>query len=193
MKRFLLVLAIAGAAAQAGGAGAARQSSIALKIGDAVDVVGTKIACYAIHSSGKDGMACVLLKGSKPAPGTYGAGLAVDGTAVITFIKANGTATPVFKRRLQATKRVYRVHVGDSFGLQITPSVALGCQVINVTSTLVAPMYRGLKVSCFRATATHALPNTYGVSISGKVAGWYRIDSKSRVTSQGKVWRQTAP
>ena len=191
MKRFLLVLAIAGAATQAGGAGAAHQSSIALKIGDAVDVVGTKIACYAIHSSGKDGMACVLLKGSNPAPGTYGAGLAVDGSPVITFIKANGTGTTVFKRKPQAAKKVYRVQVGDRFGLVISSSVSLGCQVINVTSTLVGPLYRGIKVSCYRATATAPLPSTYGISISNKIAGWFRFDAQGRVTKQGAVWRQS--
>lgn len=192
MRRLLLLLALA-ALLPVAGASASHRTSYPLKIGDAVDVVGTKIACYAINSNGKNGVACVLLaRSGKPVTGSYGAGLAVDGTAVITKIKADGSGAPVFKRKLQRAAKVYRVRAGDVFGFQIDANISLGCQVINVTSTLVGPLYRGVKVSCFRATATKALPSTYGVSISDKMAGVYLLDAKSRVTSAGKAFRQPA-
>lgn len=192
MRRLLLLLALV-ALVLAAGASASRQSSYPLKIGDAVDVVGTKVACYAINSNGKDGIACVLVaKSGKPATGSYGAGLAVDGTAVITRIKADGTGAPVFKRKLARATKVYRVRTGDLFGLQISAKISLGCQVINVTSTLVEPLYRGVKVSCWRATATSPLPSTYGVSISDTMAGVFLFDAKGRVSTSGKVYRQPA-
>ena len=185
MSRHTALAAGLVAAALVPAASAAPQRSIPLKIGDAIDVVGTRIACFAIKADGKNGMACVLLKGSSPLVGSYGAGLAVDGTAVLNKIKADGTADQVFKRRLQAARTVYKVRTGDLFGLQITNKVSLGCRVINVTQTNVAAVYRGVKVSCWRATATQPLPNTYGVSISDKFAGVFRFDAKGNVTSWG--------
>jgi hypothetical protein len=192
MKRALVVAALVVAAAQVAGANAAPQTSILLKVGDAIDVVGTKIACFAINSSSKDGVACVLLKSSKPMIGSYGVGLAVDGTVTLNKLKADGTGAPVFKRKPQARHTVYKARVGDLFGLQIDSTTSLGCRVLNVTSTLAGPVYRGVKVSCWRATATAPLPGTYGVSISDKMAGVFRFDAQSRVTSWGVMRRQPA-
>ena len=79
MKRAMVVVALVVAAVQVAGASAAAKKSIPLKVGDAIDVVGTKIACFAINSSAKDGIACVLWKSSKAMTGSYGVGLAVDG------------------------------------------------------------------------------------------------------------------
>jgi hypothetical protein len=190
MSRYTALAAGLVAAVLVPAASAAPQRSIPLKIGDAIDVVGTRIACFAIKSNGKNGMACVLLKGSTPIVGSYGAGLAVDGTAVLNKIKADGTSDQVFKRKLQAAGTVYKVKTGDLFGLQITNTVSLGCRVINVTATNVEAVYRGVKVSCWRATATRPLPNTYGVSISDRFAGVFRFDGKGNVTSWGFVRQQ---
>jgi hypothetical protein len=190
MKRALVVVALVVVAAQVAGANAAPQQSIPLKVGDAIDVVGTKIACFAINSSAKDGMACVLWKSSKPITGSYGVGLAVDGTVTLNRLKADGTGAPVFKRKPQARHTVYKARVGDVFGLQIDSKVSLGCRVLNVTSTLVGAAYRGVKVSCWRATATTPLPGTYGISISDKLAGVFRFDAKGRVTTWGVTRRQ---
>lgn len=190
MRRALVVVALVVAAAQVVGANAASRKSIPLKVGDAIDVVGTKIACFAINSSSKDGMACVLWKSSKPMTGSYGVGLAVDGTVTLNKLKADGTGAPVFKRKPQARHTVYKARVGDLFGLQIDSKTTLGYRVLNVTSTLVGPVYRGVKVSCWRATTTAPLPGTYGVSISDKMAGVFRFDAKGRVTTWGVMRRQ---
>lgn len=190
MKRLAVALALAAGIASTGLAAAASSSTIKLSLGDAVDVLHTKIACYALKSNGKAGVACILLKGSKPQARSYGIGLAADGTAVVNRIKRDGSATRVFKRRLQSHSRVYRVRTGDLFGLQLTNRVSLGCRVLRITSKQVKPLYRGVKVSCWRATATAPLPKTYGVSISDKFAGVFRFDAKGRVTSWGWVRKQ---
>jgi hypothetical protein len=185
----LLVIAVCGTAAA--GAGARSSANVRLEVGDAVDVLHTKIACYAIKSNGKIGMTCVLLKGSKFLKGSYGVGLAEDGTAVVTKVKPDGSLKRIFKRRLQArTGHVYRVRVGDAFGLQLTSKVALGCHVLRITTKSLPAIYRGLKVSCWRATATKPLAKTYGVSISDKFAGVFRFDAKGRVTPWGWVRKQ---
>jgi hypothetical protein len=174
----------------ASSAGAASSSVTKLSVGDAVLVKGTKIVCYALKSNGKIGMACLLLKGNKPQTGSYGAGLAEDGTAVLNKIKADGSSQKIFKRKLQAAHTVYRVKVGDIFGLALPHGLSDGCKVINVTSASVAPIYRGTKVSCWRSTATAPLPKTYGVSISDKFAGVFKFDGHGKVTSWGFVRKQ---
>lgn len=190
MKRLAVALVLAAVLSTTGLAAAAPASSIKLSVGDAVDVLNTRIACYAIRSNGKVGMACTLLRGSKPITASYATALAADGTAVVTKVKSDGSGAKVFKRRLQDRARVYRAGVGDLFGLQLTSRVSIGCRVIRVTSALVQPLYRGLKVSCWRATAATPLPKTYGVSISDRFAGVFRFDAKGRVTTWGWVRKQ---
>ena len=171
-------------------AAAAPTRSIPLKIGDAIDVVGTPIACFAITSNNKNGMACVLWKGSNPRTGTYGVGLAVDGTASVTKLKADGSGQTVFKRRLQAARTVYKVHAGDLFGFQVSNDLSLACEVINVTSTAVEPLLRGVKVTCLRSNGKTSLPNSYFVTISAKVAAVSKWDAKSNATPWAIVKHQ---
>ena len=192
MNKRLLTLALVAFAAVslAGGAGAG--NTIQLKIGDAVDVLHTGVACYALNSDGKNGIGCVLLANGKPVPLTYSVGLAVDGTAVLNKLGADGTSTHVFKKRLPASHStssgtVYRVKPGQSFGIPVSGDVVIGCQVINVTSTSVAPIYRGIKVSCWFADAKHAIPNRYGVSISDKMAGVFKVTPAGQLSTWGLV------
>ena len=182
---------VALAALTATSAAAAPTRSIPLKIGDVVDVVGTPVVCVAITSNHKDGIACVLWKGSKPMVGAYGVGLAVDGTAEIEKLKADGSSETIFKRKLQSVRaKLYKARVGDLFGFQVSDSLSIGCEVINVTSTAVAPEYRGIKVTCLRSNGTTSVPNSYYVSISAKIAGVAKFDAKSQLTSWGIVKTQ---
>lgn len=190
MKRLIVVLVLVVVLGTTGRVAAAPSSAIKLSVGDAVDVLNTNVACYALKSNGKVGMACALLRRSNPITGSYGVALAADGTAVVTKVKPGGSGQKVFERRLQSHARLYRAAVGDLFGLQLSSRVSIGCRVIRVTSSLVQPLYRGLKVSCWRATSAAPLPRTYGVSISDKFAGVFRFDSKGRVTTWGWVRKQ---
>ncbi len=190
MGRRLAVVFAALAALTAAPVAAAPLSSVPLKIGDVVDVVGTPMACFAITSNGKDGMACVLWKGNAPRTGTFGVGLAVDGTASVQKIKADGSGQTVFKRKLQAARKVYKVHVGDLFGFQVSNNLSIGCEVINVTSSAVEPMYRGVKVTCLRSNGTTGIPNSYFVSISSKIAGVGKFTTKSAISTWGVVKKQ---
>jgi hypothetical protein len=193
MKR-ALALGCLLVAALPSGSTAASNRTVELKMGDAVDVAGTRIACFALRTGGKNGMACVLWAKNKPLTGSYGVGLTTDGTAVLNKVKADGSSLKIFKRRLASVgavkSKVYRLGVGSLFGLQIDARLALGCRVINVKDSSLAAFYRGVKVSCWRATATEPLPRTYGVSISDKFAGVFAFDAKSRVLSAGVVRRQ---
>lgn len=195
MNRRLLLLALAAVAAVslAGSAGAGNTTQ--LKIGDAVDVLNTRVACYALNSNGKDGIGCLLLANGKPIPGSYSVGLAVDGTAVLNTVNADGSSTHVFKKRLPASRSVsggtiYRVKSGGSFGIPVSGGVVIGCKVLNVTSTSVAPVYRGVKVSCYFATASAPVPNRYGVSISDKMAGVFKITPSGQISTWGLMKTQ---
>ena len=193
IRRALLLGALLSAALAAAfvvSASAASQKTVQLKIGDAVDVVGTRVACFALKSSGKDGIGCVIWGKGKPLPGSFTVGLAVDGTAVLTKLNADGSAQQIFKRKPQTrarTAKVYKLGVGDLFGFQITSKIALGCRVLDITDKSVAPIYRGVKVSCWRATSDTPLPNSLGVSISDKFAGVFQFDAKGNVRSNGIV------
>lgn len=180
MNKRLLILALVAVAAVslAGGAGAG--NTIQLKIGDAVDVLNTRVACYALNSNGKNGIGCLLVAANgKPIPGSYSVGLAVDGTAVLNKVNADGSATHVFKKRLPQSRStssgtVYKVKPGQSFGLPVSGGIVIGCSV-STPSGSVAPIYRGIKVTCWFADASHAIPNRYGTAISDKLAGVFKV------------------
>ena len=190
MGRRLAVACAALAALAAAPAAAAPLTNITLKIGDAVDVVGTPMACFAVHSNNKDGLGCLLWQGSKPQVGTYAVGLAVDGTASLTKLKADGTSQKIFKRKLQAARKTYKAHPGDLFGFQVNSSLAIACEVINVTTTAVAPLGRGVKVVCLRSNGTTAIPTSYFVTISAKFASVSKFDAKSNPSTWALVKQQ---
>lgn len=190
MGRRLAVACAALAALAAAPVAAAPLSSIPLKIGDAVDVVGTPMACYALTSNKKNGLGCVILKGSAPGTGTYAVGLAVDGTASLQKIKADGSGQTIFKRKLQAARKVYKAHAGDIFGFQVTGSLSIACEVINITSTSVQPLLRGIRVVCLRSNGKTAVPNSYFVDISAKFASVSKWDAKSQQSPWAIVKKQ---
>lgn len=185
-----MAVAVLVAAAVAASASAAPKVDTLLKVGDAVDVLHTGVACFAIHSNGKDGMVCVLWQGSKPRAGTYGVGLAADGTAVVNKIKADGSAQRIFKRKLQAATKVVRANVGDGFGLALRNGVDLGCRVLDITDTSLAARYRGIKVSCWRSKGQTPVANSYGVTISDKIAGVFRFDARGKALASGQFERR---
>ena len=93
----------------------------------------------------------------------------MDGTAVHSTLRADGSAQQIFKSKAQARGRaanVYRLGIGDLFGFPITSKLSLGCRVLDVTDTSVGPIHRGVKVTCYRATTDNPVPNSLGVSIS---------------------------
>ncbi len=174
---------------------AAQARTVELKVGDAVDVRGTPIACVAITSNAQDGVACVIWQKNKPKPRSYGVGLSVKGTASLQHLNADGSSSTVVKRKLpqrvlRAHGAVYRLTVGDAFGMQVSDRVALGCRILNVTTTSVAPVYRGTKVSCWLATSTKPLANSWGVSLSAKFAGVFHFTARSEVDANKATMRR---
>ena len=172
-----------------GPASAAATPAVRLRSGDAVDVLGTRIACFAATSSGKDGIYCVLWDGRKPLVGSFGAGLAVDGTAVLNRITPDGTTSPSPAARSSTQRgKVYRLKAGNAFGYPLAAGVNLGCKILDITDRGLRPRYRGVKVSCWRARKD-PLPRTYGVTVSDRVAGIFRFDAHGHVSPAGAVTR----
>jgi hypothetical protein len=153
-------------------------------------VAGTPLVCFAITSNNKNGMGCVLWKGGKPMVGSYTVGLAVDGTASVEKIKADGSGQSVFKRKLQSKQTVYKAKVGDLFGFQASKNLAVACGVANVTSSALQLLYRGVRVTCLRVNGKTSVPSSYMVSITAKFAGVSKLDAKSRIAAWGFVEKQ---
>jgi len=195
MTTRLLIVALASLAlGLPAGAGAISTPLTPLKIGDAVDILNTNVACYAVHSDGKDGIGCVILKGSNIKTGSYGVGIAVDGTAVVNKVKADGSSTHVFKKRLPASRsasaKVYPMKPGQGFGIPVKGDKIIACEVVNVTSTAVEPFLRGIKVTCHFSTSVTSVANTYVVAISDRFAGVFKITPQHTASTWGIVKQQ---
>jgi hypothetical protein len=146
-----------------------------IRVGDLVDVVGTKVGCFAARASGKVGIVCAHLDRNGPIPKTYAAAIRVDGAVYGYVITAGREPKRIFERMPQVAEsplvldgdgRTYELGVGKTFALAGT---RLACQIVNVTSG-VAPVYKGIKVGCFRAT-----PGGYGIAVSDRFAGIFRF------------------
>lgn len=197
MRLRIAAVAVALAAVLVTSASATSQKAVKLKNGDAVGVTGTRLACFALTSSGKRGIACLLLANGKPVANSYGAALVVDGTAVVSKLKANGTSQDLFARKPQSATRaatVYTVGVNDVFGFVISPKLQIGCKVLNVTAKSIPATYRGIRVTCWRATAaSKPVGRSYFTSISDKFVAVAQFDAKGNVTSAAPLIIKNQP
>lgn len=176
-RTLLAILAVATIGALPGAAAAMPVGGNAqIKVNDAVDVAGTKIACYAVTADGKSGIVCFKLDSKGPAPGTFGVGIARDG--LVTAYKINAKREPqrIFKRPPQSASsgaldltvtKTIRLSSGKTFHLKGTN---VFCQIVTISSG-VTTLYRGIKIGCFRADGVGALPKSNGVVISNKFVG----------------------
>lgn len=162
---------------------AATASTRPLAIGDGIFVKGTSIVCFALRSNGKDGIGCVPVdKTTKPISGTYGVGIAVDGTTIINQVKADGTSKTILRRKPQAatrrSSRTYTALPGDVFLLPIDPTHKLACRVTSVKPGQAAVLYQGVKIACWRILRTgFPVPNSDAVQISDRMAAIVRADA----------------
>mgnify|MGYP006270011625 CR=1 FL=1 len=204
-----LVAATAASTGEAAGRGpraAAAPSAVPpatrrLKVGDLIDVAGTPLACLVVNSSGKDGLVCLVWQGDAPKPGTFGVGIAVDGTVVVNKILADGSPQRVFKRTPQARRAgaaaqasgtVYKLGPGESFGLPLAGGRILGCRIISVGKDEAAPLYAGTKVACWRGKGDQPLPGSDGVQMSEKFAMAFQFDAKGAVSKTLLLRKQPA-
>ena len=163
-----LVAAPSGAAQLEGGVDAV------LKVGDLVDVLDTKVGCFAVTGEGKKGIVCALLNANGPIPRTYAAAIRADGRVYGYVIKANGEPKEVFERAPQAVggglalERAGRDipgRPGQRFGLAGTSVL---CEIVRVRSG--PAVYRGIKAGCYRST-----PGGFGIAVSDTFAGVFRF------------------
>ena len=183
MRRAVATTLLVTTALLAGGASLAAAAphgtgAVKLAIGDTIDVKNTGIVCFALVSNRKPGLACVLWKGNAPLAGSYGVGIATDGTVVVNQIQADGTAKTLLKRVPQlagrrsgrAAGKVYAGVPGDTFGLPIDKTHILGCRVVDVKPSEAVALYQGIKIACWRADNEFPVPNSNGVQISDRRA-----------------------
>ncbi len=166
-----------------------------LKIGDTITVQGTHIACYALVSNRKPGIGCVILDGSDLEVGTYGVGIAADGTVILNQVRPDGSAKRIFRRVPQSARRsVGQVYVGkpdDEFVLSIDANHLLACRVVKVSPGEASPLYVGTKIGCWRTTGRTPTPSSDGVQISERFASVYRFDAKGeKIVAMPVVKRQ---
>lgn len=180
----LCTLAAALATGTAATAPAATASTRPLTSGDGIFVKGTSIACFVLRSNGKDGIGCVPVdKTTRPVSGTYGVGIAVDGTTIINQVKADGTSKTILRRKPQAaarwSSRTYTAFPGDVFLLPIDPTHKLACRVTRVKPGQAAVLYQGVKIGCWRILRTgFPVPHSDAVQISDRMASIVRADAK---------------
>ena len=172
--------------------------AVKLAIGDTIDVKNTGVVCFAVVSNKKPGLGCVLWKGNAPRIGSYGVGIATDGTVVVNQILADGSAKTLLKRVPQlaghrsasAAGKVYAGLPGDTFGLPIDKTHILGCRVVDVKPSEAVALYQGIKIACWRADNEFPVPNSNGVQISDRMAAAYSFNAKGVVTKTLLVKRQ---
>jgi hypothetical protein len=169
----LAVLALAAPSLAAAGPAGAPDRTI--RVGDLVDVVGTKVGCVAAREDGKVGIVCAHLDRNGPIPRTYAAAIRGDGAVYGYVITARREPKRIFSRTVQVAAspltvggdgRTFSLGTGTTFALAGT---RLACQILNVTSG-VPDLYRGIKVGCFKAT-----PGGYGIAVSDRFAGIFRF------------------
>ncbi len=120
MRRALALTAVA-ALALASGAGGSRSKVITAKLGDSIDVLGSRIVCQVQvskkHFKGKKIVGCLEADARGPIVGTYAPAVAGDGEVQVLKVGKNRQATTIY-RRLPAGvgggARTLRVSVGDT-------------------------------------------------------------------------------
>ena len=201
--RFPVALAaVAAVAALTGGTATATPAATAstrpLAIGDSIMVKGTQVICLALTSSGKSGIACVLFdRKTQPIKGTYGVGMAVDGTAILNQITADGSPKILLKRKPQAafrrSEQVYSGVPGDVFLLPISATRKLACVITDVKPAQAAPLYRGIKIACWRIVRSGLpLPSSDAIQISDRMASIVRGNAKGVFGTTVLVKKQSA-
>ncbi len=182
VKRLLLVPLVLAALALAGPASA---RTVEIRLGDTVDVAGTKLLCVAAESSGIKGIGCYEANAKGFVPGTYGAALGEDGRVAVHKVNAKGQPVRIYRKLASRAGRTFKLRAGDAFYAQGT---RVACEIINAKNVPAA--YRGIKVTCYIGTGTGFKPSSLGVSVSDKFAGVFRIDKNARVSSDLFVRRQ---
>lgn len=186
--------ALAALAIVAAGAGAAAglQAIPVLKVGDTVDVLGTKIACFAVRASGKDGFGCFEADSKGLIAKTYGVAIAEDGTVTINRVNADGSTTRVYRhtpRPLLPARAGKYVKLGPGRAFTLS-GTSLICEILKITDPAVPALYRGTKVACYLARASGPKPNTYGVAVSNRFAGVYRITAAGKPGADVAIKKQ---
>lgn len=151
-----------------------------LRLGDLVDVVGTRIACQVQVSRnvspGKVVIGCLKVDASgKPAVGSYAVSIAKDGEATAVLVTKTRQPKVVFRSPAavagrSAGTRVVRARVGDVLRLRGSD---LGCTVVEDQDGLTA-------ISCFRFSGIRVRAYSNLIGISDKLVLVSRVDARGK-------------
>lgn len=172
VKRLPLVLLVplvlaAGIAAPPTGAQAQKRFDV--KVGDTIEIVGTKVACFAVRADNGIGIACFKATAKGLLPGTYGAGLATDGRVAVHKVSAKGEPAKIWGRKLSSRgARYLKANYGDVFHLQES---RVYCDVVKMLAS--ETTQPGIKVGCYLA-APAPLVKSYGFAVSDRFVGIFR-------------------
>jgi hypothetical protein len=151
---------------------------VKLKMGDGFVVTGTHVRCAAQVSKtllpGDRVIGCAYSDSKGPVAGTYEVALAANGLAVIAKVKRDGSPSVVYRRKPAAASsrtKVYRVKSG---AVVFVSDTNIACSVSKSSA--------GVATSCFpfSVARANALPETFGVGITDRIAYMVRFDSKSK-------------
>ena len=104
----------------------------------------------------------------------------------------------MLKRKPQAVARrvdeVYVGSAGDAFALPIDAKRVLVCLVTDVKSAQAGPLYRGIKVGCWRAltAGTGPVPSSDAIQISDRMASIVTFDANGDISGVAVVKKQPA-
>lgn len=170
-----------------GTAASSRGPVITIKLGDQIDVLGTRVLCLAQVGKnlfkGKKLVSCYKLSGSSAQIGAYAPALAADGEIGVAKLTKSG-GTLVFRRKpagLGAANKVIRAKIGDTLALQGTD---VACAVSKAATG--APY-----LSCFTVSASGGKTGSYSFSISDAVVAVTQFTAPNK-TKLIKTWKQPA-
>jgi hypothetical protein len=176
------LLAAAAAGLVLAGPSGARPATkvVTLKLGDTFSVTGTHVVCTLQVSKalipGQKLVGCGVADSKGPVVGSYTVALGVNGEVVIARVKPNRKSTAVvYRRKLSVAGRT------ATRDYQIGPASLAYFTGTNIVCA-VDKSSAGVAVSCFpfSSATANALPSTYGVGITNKLAYIVHFDAKSK-------------
>ncbi len=147
-------------------------------MGDGFVVAGTHTVCAAQVSKtllpGDRVIGCAYSGSKGPVTGTYEVALAANGLAAIARVKTDGSPSVVYRRKPAVAGSEAKVYTVKTGAVVFVTGTNIACSVSKSSA--------GIATSCFpfSVSKANALPETFGVGITDRIAYMVRFDSKSK-------------
>lgn len=178
-----LALAAAGVAAASPNATraiAASPAVLEIGTGDTLRVAGSRVACVVTANGAKSGILCMLLANlSTPLPGSYAAGLAEDGEAILVAYDRSSRGALVTRFTQAAHAAASPRRAGRLIGARLG-----GLYRLRDTDVLctVGSSLRPAGITCFMAGPNGRIVGSAGIAVvDGVAARIFRVTSRTAV------------